>query len=93
MFLPWTPIDFLLHLVLDAGMYKPEDSEVGVFQFERVGYEARTSDGCLGTFLTFSGYACIWTIDGIAYYRDHGGMKGNYVGAVRGGMLWVGGVS
>jgi hypothetical protein len=29
-FLPRTPIDFLLHSVLDAGMYSPEDgSEVG----------------------------------------------------------------
>ena len=58
-FLPRTPIDFLLHSVLGAGMYSPEDgSEVGVFQFERVRYEDRTSEGCLGSFLSFSGYAC-----------------------------------
>ncbi len=82
-FLPRTPIDFLLHLVLGAGMYNPEDgSEVGVFQFKRVRYEARMSEGCLGSFLTFSGYACDWTIDGVACYRDNGGMKGDYVGAV-----------
>ena len=82
-FLPRTPIGFLLHSLLGAGRYSPEDgSEVGVFQFERVGCEARTSEGCLGSFLTFSGYACNWTIDGVAYYRDHMGMKGDYVGAV-----------
>ena len=83
MFLPRTPIDFLLHSVLGAGMYSPEDgSEVGVFQFERVGCEDRTSEGCLGSFLAFSGYACDWTVDGVAYNRDHGGQKGDYVGAV-----------
>ena len=83
MFLPRTPIDFLLHSVLGAGMYSPEDgSEVGVFQFERVGCEDRTSEGCLGSFLTFGGYACNWTVDGVAYYRDHCGQKGDYVGAV-----------
>ncbi len=77
MFLPRTPIDFLLHSVLGAGMYSPEDgSEVGVFQFKRVGCEDRTSEGCLGSFLTFSGYACDWTVDGVPYYRDHGGQKG-----------------
>ncbi len=83
MFLPWSPVYFLLHSVLGAGMYKPEDGiKVGVFLFERVGHAARTSDGCLGSFLTFSGYACHWSIDGVAYYRDHGGMKGDYVGSV-----------
>ncbi len=74
-FLPRTPVDFLLHLVLGAGMYDPENgSEVGVFPFERVGCEAQTSDGCLGSFLTFSGYVCDRTINGVAYYRDHGRM-------------------
>ena len=54
MFLPQTPVNFLLHSVLGAGMYQPEDgSEVRIFTFKRVGHAAWTSDDCLGSCVDF----------------------------------------